>query len=625
MTIVRISLQETNLGGFSPVESGVIDATYWAGDEPFKEVVGDQVRFPKTLTAETTGDLASMDMVPTAGACCVKWMIRITRGGAYLTRFTEIPDVPTVVFGDLVDVDPTTFEPSVEGKAAWDAAVEAAQSAVAGAVAAKDAARVSAEAAGDAADAAVPAASEAVSARDEAVAAAVALSGAVGAVDGLKTLTTTGRLADTALNAKIQNRQPKLYSSNPGGFRQIPVVMLHNLVSLADAQGRLKDYVSWGYQGIFFSELVNYLRTGDSSQLPEKPICITVDDGGLSNYSYLFPALVEYGMKATFFIVPAWVNGDITTPANGGSFLEASPFTWANAREMFASGKIEYQSHTLKHGSMRLLSGPGEFNGNGEGAGADYLACKTMVEANVPGAVVTASAAPYGVINETALASLASVGCTGQRITATGLDATGVYDGSGAFAFATPQTDPLRVPVTDAASSQYLRRANKFGEADADGNQFQNGKAKATQRGVTLPAGWTQPTVTLPQAIGTGPVFRGFGVAADTPMFHTDMIPVGLYGAFSVDWWVQATSCPTNGVRCIVEGYTNPADATPAMTWTDQDSNTSWKRKRWNFTGHQSVAWIKVSFEVAGATASCEILLWDIRVRRTRSAYGSLM
>jgi hypothetical protein len=89
-----------------------------------------------------------------------------------VSRFTEITDAVSVSFGDLVQVDPATFQPTDEGQAAWDAAVSAAESARAAAVSARDAAVVSAEAAGDAADAAVPAAAEAVSAASDAATAA---------------------------------------------------------------------------------------------------------------------------------------------------------------------------------------------------------------------------------------------------------------------------------------------------------------------------------------------------------------------------------------------------------------------------------------------------------------------
>lgn len=427
--------------------------------------------------------------------------------------------------------------------------------------------------------------------------------------------------ATYATGAQLVQSRPAAYVMGNGAV-PIPVVMLHNLVSLGDAQGRLKDYKSWGYNTIFFSDLVYYLRTGDPTNLPEKPICITDDDGGLSAYQYLYQALDEFGMKATYFIVPAWVNGDESAPPNGGSFLEANPFTWANAVEMQTSGLVEFQSHTLTHGSMRCLTGAGTFTpgltSDGTGAGADYLAAKAMIEANIPGANVTCSAVPYGVINEAAIESMRAAGCVGQRITGTGTDALGIYDGSGTLAYALPGVDPLLVPIADQGASNYLRRANKYGTADPDGNRIQNGKALVTSRGFTLPSGWTQPTGTLPQSIGTGFVFRGYGTAAANVMYTTDLIPVGLWGAFEVDWWLQATSVPASGVKMMVEGFTNITDTVAAYTTTNSSSTTAWTRKRLPNTGQPLVAFIKLSFWVADATDTSEVLIWDVRVRCPR-------
>ena len=42
-----------------------------------------------------------------------------------------------------------------------------------------------------------------------------------------------------------------------------------------------------GYTPISFSELISYVENGTS--LPQKPIVITMDDGYLSNYEYVFP------------------------------------------------------------------------------------------------------------------------------------------------------------------------------------------------------------------------------------------------------------------------------------------------------------------------------------------------
>lgn len=134
MTLVNISLLETILGGFGPVTSGKIRVTYWAGSAPYLGVVDEEVRFPSTITVDAAGGHASVDLVPTGGVCCVRWEITDARN-RMLIRHTTIPDVPVVAFGDLVDVDPLTFEPSDAGRAAWEATLAEVQT-LAGQVAA---------------------------------------------------------------------------------------------------------------------------------------------------------------------------------------------------------------------------------------------------------------------------------------------------------------------------------------------------------------------------------------------------------------------------------------------------------------------------------------------------------
>jgi peptidoglycan/xylan/chitin deacetylase (PgdA/CDA1 family) len=63
--------------------------------------------------------------------------------------------------------------------------------------------------------------------------------------------------------------------------------------------------------------------------------CFTFDDGLASDYEEVFPVLCEIGLRATFFVVPTFVE----TPGY---------VTWAQLREMVAAG-MEVGSHSLTH------------------------------------------------------------------------------------------------------------------------------------------------------------------------------------------------------------------------------------------------------------------------------------
>ena len=75
--------------------------------------------------------------------------------------------------------------------------------------------------------------------------------------------------------------------------------------------------------------------------LPEKPVLITFDDGYSDNYTNAFPILKGYGIRATIFVVPAFVG-------------KRNHLTWEQLHEMIESG-INIQSHTLNHMKLEEL------------------------------------------------------------------------------------------------------------------------------------------------------------------------------------------------------------------------------------------------------------------------------
>jgi peptidoglycan/xylan/chitin deacetylase (PgdA/CDA1 family) len=91
------------------------------------------------------------------------------------------------------------------------------------------------------------------------------------------------------------------------------------------------------------------LRTVTAGQLPGELdgafFCLTFDDGCASDYVEAFPALLELGLRATFFVVPTLVG---------------SPgyVTWSQLREMAAAG-MEVGSHSLTHPFLHDLDADG--------------------------------------------------------------------------------------------------------------------------------------------------------------------------------------------------------------------------------------------------------------------------
>ena len=56
-----------------------------------------------------------------------------------------------------------------------------------------------------------------------------------------------------------------------------------------------------GYEAVFVSQLIDYVENG--TELPEKPVIISFDDGDYNNLTYVLPLLKKYSFKATISIV----------------------------------------------------------------------------------------------------------------------------------------------------------------------------------------------------------------------------------------------------------------------------------------------------------------------------------
>lgn len=164
----------------------------------------------------------------------------------------------------------------------------------------------------------------------------------------------------------------------------VPILMYHHFddVPASDAtmtpaafEAHLAALSQAGYTAVSFQELLDYVN-GDGA-LPKRPVCITLDDGYLSNYTVAWPLLEQYGMKATIFVIGSSVG---QTTYKGTDYPIIPHFSWAQAEEMLASGVIDIQCHTYdmhqhapyEAGTARpnILPLPGESE-------ADYAAALT--------------------------------------------------------------------------------------------------------------------------------------------------------------------------------------------------------------------------------------------------------
>ena len=194
--------------------------------------------------------------------------------------------------------------------------------------------------------------------------------------------------------------------------RDVPVLMWHNLaeessgdmtISVDTFRAQIEALHEAGFKTVSLQQLYDYVHFG--TELPEKPIVLTFDDGYFSNYEYAYPILQEYDMQATIFAIGVSVGKDTYKDTEHAM---TPHFGADEAREMVDSGLISVQSHTFdmhqwppfEDGNAQvretLLPFDGEADADYEAAvEADFAESRELLE-SITGQPVNALAFPEG-------------------------------------------------------------------------------------------------------------------------------------------------------------------------------------------------------------------------------------
>ena len=130
---------------------------------------------------------------------------------------------------------------------------------------------------------------------------------------------------------------------------RLPILMYHSVSEIQDDfsvtpevfESNLNTITSYGYTPVKFQDVINYVYEG--TELPERPILVTFDDGYSNNFTHAFPILQKFGYPATIFAIGLSVGKD--TYKDTG--IPMNPhFDYTDAREMNMSKLISIQCHT---------------------------------------------------------------------------------------------------------------------------------------------------------------------------------------------------------------------------------------------------------------------------------------
>jgi len=140
--------------------------------------------------------------------------------------------------------------------------------------------------------------------------------------------------------------------ADAGASVRFPILMYHSVlrdpqragayvISPAQLEKDLIYLKAHGYTTVLPADLVSYVN--GESELPEKPIMITFDDGYYNNLVYVLPILKKLDMKAVVSIV-----GSFTQRAE--DLMDQNPsyahLIWADVKALADSGYVEIGSHS---------------------------------------------------------------------------------------------------------------------------------------------------------------------------------------------------------------------------------------------------------------------------------------
>ena len=147
-------------------------------------------------------------------------------------------------------------------------------------------------------------------------------------------------IAQTVSQTKTEENEIK--------YKSIPILTFHHIEEGEDSiltpeafAQYMYDIKEAGYETVFYKDLLSFLN--GQSDLPDKPIIVTFDDGYESNYIYAYPLLKKLNMKAEIAVVGYTVGFDLYPE----TAIRIIPhFTWLQAMEMVSSGSININSHS---------------------------------------------------------------------------------------------------------------------------------------------------------------------------------------------------------------------------------------------------------------------------------------
>jgi peptidoglycan/xylan/chitin deacetylase (PgdA/CDA1 family) len=198
----------------------------------------------------------------------------------------------------------------------------------------------------------------------------------------------------------LKERNP--FGVKPTGAQAITILCYHrfgprpsNLTVTPSAfEAQMAYLAKNGYTVLPLSRLPAMLEGREP--IPRKAVVITIDDGYRSTFDVAYPVLRRHRFPATVFLYSDFVGAP-------------DALTWAQMKEMTASGLIDIQPHSKTHANLTVRQ-PDESEARYRERARREVDAPTDAIRNHLGLSSVAFAFPYGDVNETVIGELRARG-----------------------------------------------------------------------------------------------------------------------------------------------------------------------------------------------------------------------
>jgi peptidoglycan/xylan/chitin deacetylase (PgdA/CDA1 family) len=160
-------------------------------------------------------------------------------------------------------------------------------------------------------------------------------------------------------------RYPDFVFSRSGALRggEVPVFTAHT-IEPQTFEGQLRHLAGNGYAALSCDRFCDHLAGIRPAE--ERSVLLTIDDGRRSVWTFAYPLLKKYRLRATVFLIPGFVRETAAVRPNledvwagrcrpedldrDRADADEDPLiSWAEADRMHRDGVIDFQSHTAYH------------------------------------------------------------------------------------------------------------------------------------------------------------------------------------------------------------------------------------------------------------------------------------